>query len=341
MSIIEVGKINSYLDTRYDKSKIDKILDKAFDLKGLDNDEIAALLNLEDETSIQKLFEAAKTIKERIFGREIEFFAPLYISNHCLNNCLYCGFREGNKELKRKVLTVDQAVSQAQKIIETGHRILLVAGEDLKMAPVEHIKQIVEDIYADNSNIKLDLNLAPLNVEQFKEVSSWNIGTYQTIQESYHPAAYNRMHTSGPKADYNMRLKVWDRAIEGGIKDFGLGVLFGLYDCRFETLALVEHSRYLLNKYGMGPHTISVQRIEPAQGSDVSKTPPYQVIDQQFPKIIAALRLALPYTELILTTRETPDIRKTALESGLTGAIADAQTTQSDYLEEHVLAQVL
>lgn len=333
MSFINVGKINSYLDVRYDDNKIEQILDKALEIKGLANDEITALLNLENEKSIQKLFKAANMIKEKVFGPETEFFAPIYVSNHCCNNCLYCGFRENNKELKRKFLTVDEAVKEARKLIELGHkRILLVAGEDIEMSLLDYTRQIVEGIYANNDKIKLDLNLAPLSVEQFKEVSNWGIGTYHSLQESYHPAAYKRMHPSGPKADYQNRLEVWERAIEGGIKDFGMGALLGLYDCRFEVLALVEHSRYLLNTYGVGPHTISVPRIEPQEGSELSKFPPYQVLDQQLQKIIAVLRLALPHTELILTTKETPEIRKGVLELGITGALAN--------LEEHILAQV-
>lgn len=344
MSIIDVEKINSYLDVRYDDSRIEAILDKALQLKGLDNDEIIALLNLEDENSIQKLFKAARTVKEKIYGKRIVFFAPLYVSNHCCNNCLYCGFRHDNKELKRRILTVEEAVKEAEKIIEMGHkRILLVAGEDLKMTSLDYTRQIIERIYddkIDNGEIRrLNLNLAPLSVEQFKEVSSWGIGTFQVFQETYHPAAYKRMHVSGPKANYQNRLEVWDRAIEGGIKDFGMGALFGLYDFRFEVLALIEHSKYLLNKYGVGPHTISVPRIEPAEGSDISQRPPFQILDEQFKRIIAVLRLAVPYTGMILTTRENADMRRAALEFGITQVSAGSKTNPGGYAEEHTTAQ--
>lgn len=344
MSIINVEKINSYLDVRYDNSRIEAILDKALQLKGLDNDEIMALLNLEDENSIQKLFKAAKTVKEKIYGKRIVFFAPLYVSNHCCNNCLYCGFRHDNKELKRRILTVEEAIKEAEKIIEMGHkRILLVAGEDLKMTSLDYTRQIVEGIYndkIDNGEIRrLNLNLAPLSVEQFKEVSSWGIGTFQVFQETYHPAAYKRMHPSGPKANYQNRLEVWDRAIEGGIKDFGMAALFGLYDFRFEVLALIEHSNYLLKKYGVGPHTISVPRIEPAEGSDISQRPPFQILDEQFKRIIAVLRLAVPYTGMILTTRENADMRRAALEFGITQVSAGSKTNPGGYAEEHTTAQ--
>jgi len=342
--IINVAKINSYLDVRYDEGKIEEILDKALELKGLENDEIAALLNLEDDNSMQKLFKAANTVKERIYGKRIVFFAPLYVSNHCCNNCLYCGFRHENKELKRKILTVEEAVKEAECIIKMGHkRILLVAGEDLQKTSLEYTRQIVEGIYADkieNGEIRrLNLNLAPLTVEQFKEVSSWGIGTFQVFQETYHPEVYKKMHPSGPKSNYQNRLEVWDRAIEGGIKDFGVGALFGLYDYRFEVLALIEHSKYLLNKYGVGPHTISIPRIEPAEGSDVAKNPPYLVLDEQFKKIVAVLRLAVPYTGMILTTRETTEMRRDALNLGITQVSAGSKTNPGGYSEEISTAQ--
>lgn len=336
--IINVEKINSYLDIRYEKDKIEEILDKALQLKGLDNDEVAALLNLRDEDLIQKLFDAAKFVKEKIYGKRVVFFAPLYVSNHCCNNCLYCGFRHDNKELRRRILTVDEAVKEAEQIMKMGHkRILLVAGEDLKMTSLDYTRQIIEGIYKDkidNGEIRrLNLNLAPLTTEQFKEVASWGIGTFQVFQETYHPEAYKKMHPSGPKANYQNRLEVWDRAIEGGIKDFGVGALFGLYDFRFEVLALIEHAKYLMNTYGVGPHTISVPRIEPAEGSSLSEKPPYTVLDRQFKKIIAVLRLAVPYTGMILTTRETSEMRREALDFGITQVSAGSKVNPGGYTE--------
>lgn len=342
--IINVEKINSYLDSRGNESQIEKILDKALQLKGLDNDEVAMLLNLEDEKSIQKLFDAAKAVKERIYGKRVVFFAPLYVSNHCCNNCLYCGFRHDNKELRRRILSVDEAIKEADKIIQMGHkRILLVAGEDLKMTSLEYTRQIIEGIYndkIDNGEIRrLNLNLAPLTVDQFKEVSSWGIGTFQVFQETYHPEVYKKMHPSGPKSNYKNRLEVWDRAIEGGIKDFGMGALFGLYDYRFEVLGLIEHSKYLLNKYGVGPHTISVPRIEPAEGSAVAKNPPYLVLDEQFKKVISVLRLAVPYTGMILTTRENANMRRAALDFGITQVSAGSKTNPGGYAEDNSTEQ--
>lgn len=342
--IINVEKINSYLDLRGDREKIEEILNKALECKGLKSEEIAMLLNTDDENLLENLFKTAKQVKEKIYGKRIVFFAPLYVSNHCCNNCLYCGFRKENKELRRRILTVDEAVKDAEKIIEMGHkRILLVAGEDLSKTSLEYTKEIIQGIYADkvdNGEIRrLNLNLAPLSTKQFKEVASWGIGTFQVFQETYHPGAYKRMHPSGPKANYEWRLKVWDRAIEGGIKDFGMGALFGLYDYRFEVLALIEHSNYLLNKYGVGPHTISVPRIEPAEGSSLSEKPPYMITDTQFRKVIAVLRLAVPYTGMILTTRENADMRREAIELGITQLSAGSKTNPGGYCEEDSTAQ--
>lgn len=343
-NIIDVEKINSLLDLRGDENKIDEILNKALELKGLNNEDVAVLLNLDDQGLLQKLFKTAKIVKEKIYGKRIVFFAPLYISNHCCNNCLYCGFRLDNKEMRRRKLTVAEAVKDAEKIIEMGHkRILLVAGEDLKTSSLEYTKEVIESIYADkidNGEIRrLNLNLAPLTVEQFKEVASWGIGTFQVFQETYHPEVYKKMHISGPKANYEWRLNVWDRAIEGGIKDFGMGALFGLYDYRFEVLALLEHSNYLLNKYGVGPHTLSVPRIEPAEGSNLSKKPPYVINDEQFKKIIAILRLAVPYTGMILTTRESTEMRREAIELGITQLSAGSKTNPGGYSEEDSTSQ--
>lgn len=337
--IINVEKINAYLDLKGDEKKIEEILTKALEAKGLSNEEVAMLLNIEDESLMQKLFKTAKQVKERIYGKRIVFFAPLYVSNHCCNNCLYCGFRHENKELRRRLLTVDEAIKDAEKIMEMGHkRILLVAGEDLSKTSLEYTKEVIKGIYADKVNNgeirRLNLNLAPLSVEQFKEVATWGIGTFQVFQETYHPEVYKKMHVSGPKSNYEYRLKVWDRAIEGGIKDFGMGALFGLYDYRFEVLALLEHSNYLLNKYGVGPHTISIPRIEPAEGSDISQRPPYAILDDQFKKIISVLRLAVPYTGMILTTRESTEMRREAIELGITQLSAGSKTNPGGYSED-------
>lgn len=327
MSIIEVGKINSYLDIRYDNNRIEDILEKALQLKGLDCDEMMALLNLEDEISIQKLYKTAKEVKEKIYGKKTETFALIRVSNYCNNNCIYCRFRCNNKDLERKILTPQEVLEQAQQIVQSGcKKILFTAGDDCQTASLDYLKQIIETVHANFDNTTLDLSIAPLDTEQCREVLNWDIGTYHISQESYHPAAYKRMHPQGPKSDYYKRLHAIDRAIEGGIKNFGLGILLGLYDWRFEVICLTEHAKYLSNKYCIEPQTVSIAKMESQDGSILSKTPPYQVLDEQFPKIIATLRLALPYIEINLTTRETPEIRKAVLDIGITSAIADSQT---------------
>lgn len=338
-NIIDVEKINSYLEIKGDEKKVEEILTKALELKGLESEDIAVLLNLEDENLIKKLFKTAKQVKEIIYGKRIVMFAPLYLSNYCCNNCLYCGFRRDNKEIHRKKLSVDEAVHEAEKIIEMGHkRILLVAGEDTQQCNLDYVQEIIDKIYEKkimNGEIRrLNINIAPLTTEDFKRLASFGIGTFQAFQETYHPEVYKKMHISGPKANYQWRLEVMDRAIQGGIQDFGMGALFGLCDYRFEVLALIEHSKYLLEKYGVGPHTLSVPRIEPASGSDLSQNPPHAITDDQFKKIVAILRLAVPYTGIILTTRESAQMRREVLELGVSQLSAASKTNPGGYNSE-------
>ncbi len=344
MNIIDVEKINSFLGLTGDEKKVDGILKKALELKGLESEEIAILLNLEDESLLNKLFKTAKKVKEGIYGKRIVLFAPLYLSNYCCNNCLYCGFRRDNKDIHRKKLTVDEAVHEAEQIMKMGHkRILLVAGEDTNQCNLDYIKEIIDKIYEKkimNGEIRrLNINIAPLKTEEFKRLASFGIGTFQAFQETYHPEVYKKMHPSGPKANYQWRLEVMDRAIEGGIQDFGMGALFGLCDYRFEVLALIEHSKYLLNKYGVGPHTLSVPRIEPASGSDLSKNPPHAINDKQFKKIVSVLRLAVPYTGMILTTRESAQMRREVIELGISQISAGSKTNPGGYSDEDSTAQ--
>ncbi|HNW25222.1 MAG TPA: [FeFe] hydrogenase H-cluster radical SAM maturase HydG [Candidatus Gastranaerophilaceae bacterium] len=344
MNIIDVAKINSYLELKGDEKRVNEILTKSLELKGLGTEEIAVLLNLEDENLLNKLFRTAKKVKEGIYGKRIVLFAPLYLSNYCCNNCLYCGFRRDNKEIKRRKLTFDEAVHEAEQIINMGHkRILLVAGEDTNQCNLDYIKEIIDKIYEKkimNGEVRrINVNMAPLKTEEFKRLASFGIGTFQSFQETYHPDVYKKMHLSGPKANYQWRLETMDRAIEGGIQDFGMGALFGLCDYRFEVLALIEHSKYLLNKYGVGPHTLSVPRIEPASGSDLSKNPPHAINDKQFKKIVAILRLAVPYTGMILTTRESAQVRREVIELGISQISAGSKTNPGGYSDENSTEQ--
>ena len=342
--IINVDLINSLLDEKTDEKKVDEILNKALELKGLNLKESAMLLNIEDDKLLNKLFSAAKQLKEKIYGKRIVLFAPLYLTNYCCNNCLYCAFRVENKEIIRKKLTADETVEEAKVIMSQGHkRILLVAGEDLKRCNLDYIQEIIDKIYEQkvfNGEIRrLNINIAPLDVEGFRRLAGMGIGTFQSFQETYDPEVYKQMHVSGPKANYEWRLDTMNRAIEGGIQDYGIGALFGLCDYRFEVLATLMHADYLEKTFGVGPHTISIPRIEYAQGSDVSKNPPHAITDKQFKKIVSILRLSVPYTGIILTTRESAEFRRECLELGVSQVSAGSKTDPGGYSDKHATPQ--
>lgn len=341
---IDENKINNLIELKPDEAKINEILDKALELKGLSLEETAYLLNINDESLLNKVFKVAKQVKESIYGKRIVLFAPLYLSNYCSNNCLYCGFRIDNKQIQRKKLTSDEVIDEVKQIINTGHkRILLVAGEDTQQCNLDYVEEIINKIYEQkilNGEVRrININIAPLSVEDFKRLASFGIGTYQSFQETYHGETYKKMHPAGLKANYEWRVETMDRALEAGLHDVGMGVLFGLTDFRFEVLAMLMHSEHLNNKFGVGPHTISVPRIEPAQGSAVSETPPYAIDDLTFKKIIATLRLAVPYTGIILSTRERASFRKELLELGISQVSAGSKTNPGGYTEKHSTEQ--
>ncbi|GBF22873.1 Fe-hydrogenase maturase HydG [Candidatus Gastranaerophilus sp. (ex Termes propinquus)] len=241
-----------------------------------------------------------------------------------------------NKDIVRQKLAPQEAVVEAKKLMEMGHkRVLLVAGEDTRECNLDYIKEIIDKIYEEkvfNGEIRrLNLNIAPLSTEEYKRLSGFGIGTIQIFQETYHPEVYKKMHPSGPKANYSWRLECMDRALEGGLHDIGMGALFGLCDFRFEVLALLAHSEHLLNKYGVGPHTLSIPRIEPADGSDLSTAPPHAITDEQFKKIVSVLRLSVPYTGMILTTRESAKMRAQVLDLGISQMSAGSKTNPGGY----------
>ena len=337
--IIPESRINDLMGLQPTEGKVDQILANALDLKGLTLEETAYLLNIEDEESLNKLFKTAKTVKEKIYGKRIVLFSPLYISNYCTNNCLYCGFRYDNKDIKRRKLSVDEVIKEAQTIVNMGHkRILLVAGEDQNAVNLDYIEEIIQKMYelkVMNGEVRrININIAPLGVEDFKRLKSFNIGTFQSFQETYHEETYKKMHVAGLKANYEYRVGTMDRALEGGLNDVGVGVLFGLTDYRFEVLALLSHAQHLEKKYGTGPHTISVPRIEPASGSEVSEKPPFAIDDKTFKKIISILRISVPYTGIILTTREKAEFRREALELGISQVSAGSRTNPGGYSED-------
>lgn len=318
-------------------SRIDEILAKARDLKGLPQMDAAALCNIEKPELLEKLFQTARWVKERIYGRRLVLFAPLYVSNMCSNECLYCAFRARNKTLKRRVLTMSEIEREVTILVEEGHkRILLVAGESYPDKDgLQYIIDGVKKIYATKSGRgeirRVNVNIAPLSTDDFKRLKDAHIGTYQLFQETYHRPTYRSVHVGGPKTDYDWRITAIDRAMEAGINDVGIGALFGLYDWRYEVLAILGHAAYLDSMHGVGPHTISVPRLEPADGSSMASSPPSPVGDDAFRKIVAILRLSIPYTGIIMTTRETAKLRRETFALGVSQISAGSRTNPGGY----------
>lgn len=334
--IIDDDRINELIEVKPNTGKVKEVLDKALTLKGLSLEETALLLNVEDNETLDLIFKAAKIVKERIYGKRIVLFAPLYASNYCSNNCVYCAFRRDNENIARKHLTVNEVVEEAKAIMRQGHkRIILLTGEDYKHAGLDYIEEIMRKIYEEkvfNGEIRrINVNIAPLSVEDFKRLNSFGIGTYQLFQETYNKEVYKEMHPSGRKANYEWRLEAMDRALQAGLKDVGIGPLFGMTDYRYETLATLMHAEHLDKTYGTGPHTISVPRIEHADGVDFADNPPHAVKDIEFKKITAILRLAVPYTGLVLSTREKPSTRREILELGISQISAGSKTNPGGY----------
>jgi len=335
-TFIDEDRISEIVDTeRFSREKARGIIKKALRLRGLTLEETACLLNCDDERFLGEVFTAAHTVKDAIYGRRLVLFAPLYLSNRCVNNCLYCGFRSVNVGLARKRLGPDEIRREVNILEAQGHkRLLLVAAEDPEVT-IDYLEEAVRAVY-DTRNPKgsirrVNINVAPMSLEQFRRLKKAGIGTYQMFQETYHRPTYGVMHPCGPKGDYEKRLYAMDLAQEAGIDDVGMGALFGLYDYRFEVLALLSHAAYLEGKFGVGPHTISVPRVEPAHDAPLSLKPPYPVSDIDFKKIVAVLRLAVPYTGLILTTREKASFRNELLGLGISQISAGSRTNPGGY----------
>jgi len=321
-----------------DINRIDEILTKARLIKGLDADDVAALMEIQDPVMLEKLFAAARFVKDEIYGNRLVIFAPLYISNLCKNECSYCAFRAANTELKRRTLSQDEIAEEVKILVEQGHkRLLLVSGESYPEEGFDYVLKAIKTIYKTKSGRgeirRVNVNIAPLTVEQFRKLKAAHIGTYQLFQETYHPETYATIHTAGAKKDYNWRVTVMDRAMEAGIDDVGIGVLFGLYDWKFEMLAMLQHIKHLEDRFDVGPHTISVPRLEPADGSETASNPPYAVSDDDFKKIVAILRLAVPYTGIIMSTRENAETRRETFALGVSQISAGSRSNPGGYAE--------
>jgi len=319
-----------------DIARVREILARARELKGLSAGEVAFLLPVNDPELLEELFSTAKSIKEAIYGPRIVLFAPLYISNFCKNDCLYCGFRAGNKSVERRALSSGEIAEEVKILVEQGHkRVLLVAGEGYPDKGFSYILDSIEAVYATRSGKgeirRVNVNLAPLTLDDFRRLKASGIGTYQLFQETYHRDTYALMHPSGPKRDYDWRVSAFDRAMSAQIDDVGMGFLLGLYDWRFEVLALLQHVKHLEAAFGVGPHTISVPRLEPTTGSGISLNPPHPVNNGDFLKLVAILRMAVPYTGIIMSTREDSQIRRATLALGVSQISAGSRTNPGGY----------
>lgn len=342
MKYIDESRISSILEKSEKTSQkdVEEVLNKSLSLQRLSLEDTAKLLAVEDPDLLDKLFKTAKEVKQRIYGNRIVLFAPLYISNYCSNNCLYCAFRSDNRSIKRAHLSADEVRHQTEILLRKGHkRVLVVAGEapPKGRSSVDHYVEAINAVYsarAGKNKIKrVNINCAPLSVEEFKKLKSSGIGTFQIFQETYHEDTYRKVHPQGPKSDPDNRIDAVDRAFEAGIDDVGIGVLYGLYDYKFETLAMLSHVEHLEKAHNVGPHTISIPRIEPAPGVEFTKNIPHEVSDLEFKKVVAAIRLSVPYTGMILSTREAPALRDELLDLGISQISAASRTSPGGYDE--------
>ncbi len=317
-----------------DKDEIGRILDKARKYKGLTHREAAALLEIDDDEILERMYKIAREIKEEIYGKRIVLFAPLYLSSYCVNNCKYCGYKCSNN-IGRHQLTQDELREEVRALEAMGHkRLLLEAGEDDEKCPIEYILECIKTIYDEkfeNGAIRrVNVDIAATTAENYKRLKDAKIGTYILFQETYHKPTYLQMHR-GPKHNYEWHTEAMDRAmLGGGIDDVGIGPLFGLYDHHYETVALLMHAEHLEAVTGVGPHTISFPRLLPAEGVDYSSFP-YLVNDRDFKKIVATIRLAVPYTGMILSTRESVEFRNKLLEIGISQMSAGSSVGVGGY----------
>ncbi|MFW5867809.1 MAG: [FeFe] hydrogenase H-cluster radical SAM maturase HydG [Armatimonadota bacterium] len=341
--IIDENAINRMLEETQapDEARLQDLLTKARSLSGLTVAESAELMLIEAPEHLEAMFEAAREIKQRVYGNRVVLFAPLYISNECVGNCLYCSFRQDNTELDRRTLDTTEIKRETRWLIEQGYKRLLLVFGDHPHNDVDHMIAACEAVYSvsagerDDRIRRVNVNAAPLSREEFERLQPSGLGTFQVFQETYHRETYRRMHPTGPKSRYDWRLSVWDRCLPSGIDDMGLGVLFGLYDWRWDTLALLQHAEYLMRTYRVGPHTISVPRLEPAFGSEFSTTSPWLVGDDDFKKLVAIIRISAPYTGMILTTRERPEFRRELMEIGFSQVSAGSKTSPGGYTEHN------
>lgn len=319
------------------KDEIQSVIDKARRREGLNHKEVGILLQVEDKDQLEEIYKLAGEIKESIYGKRIVMFAPLYVSNYCVNNCVYCGYKRDNKFIRRK-LTQEEVANEVRILESMGHkRLALEVGEDPINVPIDYILECIDTIYKtqnDNGEIRrINVNIAATTVENYKKLKNANIGTYILFQETYHRPTYEKMHPKSIKGNYEYHLTSFDRAMEAGIDDVGGGVLFGLADPKFEVLALMLHNEHLEEKFKVGFHTISVPRLKKAEGMNLEDFPNI-LDDETFKKIVAIIRIAVPFTGIILSTRENQEMRRELLKYGVSQISAGSVTGVGGYKEK-------
>ncbi|MEI6454840.1 MAG: [FeFe] hydrogenase H-cluster radical SAM maturase HydG [bacterium] len=317
---IDAGEIWDLINhTNASRQEVRDVIAKSLEKNRLTLRETAILINAADPESVDGIKQGAKKLKEKVYGQRIVLFAPLYIGNQCTNNCAYCGFKSTNKQIKRVTLTTEELIEQVRALENSGQkRLILVYGEHPKY-DANFIADTVRTVYSVKSGKgeirRVNINAAPLDIDGFRIIKDARIGTYQIFQETYHEETYRIVHEGGAKRNYEWRLTALDRAQEAGIDDVGIGALFGLYDWRFEVMGLVRHTNHIEAVYNVGPHTISFPRIQYASQLSINKD--HLVSDQEFTRLVAILRLAVPYTGLILTARETASVRNEIMQFGI------------------------
>lgn len=320
-----------------DPAEIDRIIEKAKLCKGLTHREASALLACTLPDKVQAIFELAEKVKKEFYGNRFVLFAPLYLSNYCINSCVYCPYHRQNKHMPRKKLTQEEIAKEVIALQDMGHkRLAIESGEDPVMAPIEYILESIRTIYSINHRNgairRVNVNIAATTVDNYRKLKAANIGTYILFQETYNKESYEKLHPAGPKHDYAYHTEAMDRAMEGGIDDVGLGVLFGLDSYRYEFAALLMHAEHLEAVHGVGPHTISVPRVKRAEDIDPNAFD-NGIDDGIFAKICACIRLAVPYTGMIISTRESPAVREKVIRLGISQISGASRTSVGGYVE--------
>jgi len=356
---IDEGRIIAVLENNKspERSQIKDILQKSLAIETLTADETAALIGVNDPEIIEEMEAAAAEVKRRVYDNRIVTFAPLYLANLCVNDCFYCGFRKSNKESQRRVLSEEEVQKEIEVLAgEIGHKRLIVVYGEHPWTGLDYMVSTIKTIYGVKAKAKnswgrirrVNINAAPLSVEALRELHDVGIGTYQVFQETYHRDTYRKVHPQGTiKNDYLWRLYCMHRSMEAGADDVGIGVLFGLYDWKFEVMGLLLHARELEKKFNIGPHTISFPRLEPAAGAPLTQNSKYKVSDSDFRKLVTVIRLAVPYTGMIITARENAQTRREMIPLGCTqtdastrigiGAYSDRYSYQEQERQQFIL----